>query len=211
MIIIKTPWDACPQWRSTYIIWELRSTPARLMTYPNATHIKDEVDAPETTKLSISKDEKETILINVEAAVRNVIINLAKRNEIEGIDIENEIVSALPTSYTGILIHYFTKGLKEDFNIEFEEQPVSLKVRGGSMQDRKVSGKKRLLTKEEKNELLAKMQMSYYESDMMTGKMTIDEVMTNIKTAFEEKKRFEDMGYMLPTKKNEAPYWENKE
>ena len=181
------------------------------MSYPNATHTAEAVEAPETTKLSISKEEKETILINVEKAVRDVIINLAKRNEIEGIDIDDEIVSALPTSYTGILIHYFTKGIKEDFNIEFEEQPVSLKVRGGSMQDKKVSGKKRLLTKEEKNELLAKMQMTYYETDMMTGKMTIDEVMTSIKTAFEEKKKFEDMGYILPMKKNEAPYWENKE
>jgi hypothetical protein len=181
------------------------------MTYPNATHTAEAVEAPETTKLSISKEEKETILINVEKAVRDVIINLAKRNEIEGIDIDDEIVSALPTSYTGILIHYFTKGLKEDFNIEFAEKPVSLKVRGGSMQDRKVSGKKRLLTKEEKNEIIAKMQMTYYELDMMTGKMTIDEVMTSIKTSFEEKKKFEDMGYILPMKKNEAPYWENKE
>lgn len=181
------------------------------MTYPNATHTAKAVEAPETTKLSISKEEKETILINVEKAVRDLIINLAKRNEVEGIDADDEKVSLLPISYTGILIYYFTKGIKEDFNIEFEEQPVSLKVRGGSKQDRKVSGKKRLLTKEEKNEIIAKMQMTYYETDMMTGKMTIDEVMTSIKTAFEEKKTFEDMGYMLPMKKNEAPYWGNKE
>ena len=179
------------------------------MTSPNATIIKEEVKAPETTKLSITKDEKDTILINVETAVRDIIINLAKRNEMKGIDINDEKVSTLPTSYTGILIHYFIKGLKEDFNIEFEEQPVSLRVRGGSMQDRKVSSKKRLLTKEEKNEIIARMQMTYYETDMMSGKMTIDEVMTNIKTAFEEKKVFEDKGYILPTKKNEAPYWNN--
>jgi len=177
------------------------------MTSPNATIIKEEVKAPETTKLSITKDAKDTILINVETAVRDIIINLAKRNEIKGIDINDEKVSTLPTSYTGILIHYFIKGLKDDFNIEFEEQPVSLRVRGGSMQDRKVSSKKRLLTKEEKNEIIARMQMTYYETDMMSGKMTIDEVMNNIKTAFEEKKGFEDMGYILPTKKNEAPYW----
>lgn len=176
------------------------------MTSPNATIIKEEVEA---TKLSISIDKKKTILINVEEAVRNVIINLAKRNEIKGIDITNEKVSTLPTSYTGILVYYLCRGLKEDFNIEFEEQPVSLKVRGGSMQDRKVSSKKRLLTKEEKNEIIARMQMTYYETDMMSGKMTIDEVMTNIKTAFEEKKEFEDKGYILPTKKNEAPYWNN--
>jgi len=181
------------------------------MTSPNTTLIKEEVEAPEATKLSISKDEKDTILINVETAVRDVVVALAKKEGkvLESLDINEGKVSALPTSYTGILIHYFIKGLKDDFNIEFEEQPVSLRVRGGSMQDRKVSGKKRLLTKEEKNEIIARMQMTYYETDMMNGKMTIDEVMTNIKTAFEEKKAFEDMGYVLPTKKNEAPYWDN--
>ena len=181
------------------------------MTSPNATIIKEEVEAPETTKLSISKDEKDTILINVEVAVRDIVVALAKKGGkvLEGLDIDEEKVCALPISYTGILVYYLCRGLKEDFNIEFEEQPVSLRVRGGSMQDRKVSSKKRLLTKEEKNEIIARMQMTYYETDMMSGKMTIDEVMTNIKTAFEEKKGFEDMGYILPTKKNEAPYWNN--
>jgi len=181
------------------------------MTSPNTTLIKEEVEAPEATKLSISKDEKDTILINVEKAVRDVVIALAKKEGkvLEGLDIDEEKVSTLPTSYTGILVHYLCRGIKEDFNIEFEEQPVSLKVRGVSIQDRKESSKRRLLTKEAKNEIIAQMQMTYYETDMMNGKMTIDEVMTNIKTAFEKKKGYEDKGYILPTKKNEAPYWNN--
>ncbi len=181
------------------------------MTSPNATLIKEEVEAPEATKLSISKDEKDTILINVETAVRDVVVALAKKEGkvLEGLGIDEEKVSTLPTSYTGILVHYLCRGIKEDFNIEFEEQPVSLKVRGVSIQDRKESSKRRLLTKEAKNEIIAQMQMTYYETDMMNGKMTIDEVMTNIKTAFEKKKGYEDKGYILPTKKNEAPYWGN--
>jgi hypothetical protein len=186
------------------------------MSYPNATHTAEAVEAPATIKLPITKEEKTTILINVEQAVRDVVVALAKKGGddykiLEGLEIDAEKLSALPISFTGILVNYFVRGLKEDFGIEFEVEPVSLRVRGGSMQDRKVSGKKRLLTKEEKNEIIAKMQMTYYENDMMTGKMTIDEVMTSIKTAFEEKKKFEDMGYILPMKKNEAPYWENKE
>jgi hypothetical protein len=181
------------------------------MTSPDATLIKEEVEAPETTKLSITKDEKDTILINVETAVRDVVVALAKKEGkvLEGLDIDEEKVSTLPISYTGILIYYLCRGIKEDFNIEFEEQPVSLKVRGGSIQGRKESSKRRLLTKEAKNEIIAQMQMTYYETDMMNGKMTIDEVMTNIKTAFEKKKGYEDKGYILPTKKNEAPYWNN--
>ena len=186
------------------------------MSYPNATHTAEAVEAPATIKLPITKEEKTTILINVEQAVRDVVVALAKKGGddykiLEGLEIDAEKLSALPISFTGILVNYFVRGLKEDFGIEFEVEPVSLRVRGGSMQDRKVSGKKRLLTKEEKNEIIAKMQMTYYELDMMTGKMTIDEVMTSIKTSFEEKKKFEDMGYILPMKKNEAPYWENKE
>ena len=172
----------------------------------------------ETIKLPISADDKTTILLNVEGAVKELINKLASKKEelfesefIDGDKKRESILNALPNSMTGVVVHYLVKGLKDDFDVEFAEQPVSLKVRGGSIQDRKVSGKKRLLTKEEKNELLAKMQMTYYETDMMTGKMTIDEVMTSIKTAFEEKKKFEDMGYILPMKKNEAPYWENKE
>ena len=47
--------------------------------------------------------------------------------------------------------------------------------------DKKVAGKKRLLTKDQKNELLAKMQLSYYESDIASGKMSIDDAMTSIK------------------------------
>jgi len=49
------------------------------MTSPNTTLIKEEVEAPEATKLSISKDEKDTILINVETAVRDVVVALAKK------------------------------------------------------------------------------------------------------------------------------------
>ncbi len=58
-----------------------------------------------------------------------------------------------------------------------------------------------------KNEIIEKMQMSYYENDLAAGKMTMDDAMESIKDAFNTKKGFEEMGYILPTKKTEYPYW----
>jgi len=160
-----------------------------------------------TTKLPISADNKTTILLNVEDAVKDLISILSKKGIVEGVDIDAGKLAELPTSMTGVVVHYLVKGLKDDFNIEFAEKPVSLKVRATSNYDRKVQGKKRLLTKEQKNELLAKMQMSYYEKDIASGSMTMDDAMQSLKDAFEKKREYEEMGYALPTKKTESPYW----
>ena len=98
--------------------------------------------------------------------------------------------------------------MKKDFDLGFEETPVCLKQRGGnSNYDKKVAGKKRLLTREQKNELLSKTQMSFYEEQIARGDMSIENAMYAIKDAFERKQNFEEMGYILPTKKTEYPYW----
>ena len=55
------------------------------------------------------------------------------------------------------------------------------------------------------------MQMSYYENDLAAGKMTMDDAMESIKDAFNTKKGFEEMGYMLPAAKTAYPFWETEE
>jgi len=171
----------------------------------------------ETIKLPISAEDKTTILLNVEGAVKELINKLASKKEellesefIDGDEERTNTLNALPSSMTGVVVHYLVKGLKDDFDVEFAEQPVSLKVRASSNYDKKVAGKKRLLTKDQKNELLAKMQMSYYESDIAEGKMSMDDAMQSLKNAFEKKKEYEEMGYVLPVKKTESPYWKNE-
>ena len=190
--------DEDGSWLYTDVVF--KSSPFKMTATPITTEEKD------TTKLPISTDDKTTILLNVEGAVKELINNLSKKQQPKGIDIDEEKLSALPSSMTGVVVHYLIRGLKEDFNIEFAEQPVSLKPRMTNT-DKKVAGKKRLLTKDQKNELLAKMQLSYYEGDIASGKMTIDDAMTSIKSAFDKKKEYEDMGYMLPAKKTESPFW----
>ena len=190
--------DEDGSWLYTDVVF--KSSPFKMTATPITTEEKD------TTKLPISTDDKTTILLNVEGAVKELINNLSKKQQPKGIDIDEEKLSTLPSSMTGVVVHYLVRGLKEDFNIEFAEQPVSLKPRMTNT-DKKVAGKKRLLTKDQKNELLAKMQLSYYEGDIASGKMTIDDAMTSIKSAFDKKKEYEDMGYMLPAKKTESPFW----
>lgn len=190
--------DEDGSWLYTDVVFKF--IPFKMTATPITTEEKD------TTKLPISTDDKTTILLNVEGAVKELINNLSKKQQPKGIDIDEEKLSTLPSSMTGVVVHYLVRGLKEDFNIEFAEQPVSLKPRMTNT-DKKVAGKKRLLTKDQKNELLAKMQLSYYEVDIASGKMSIDDAMTSIKDAFDKKKEYEDMGYMLPAKKTESPFW----
>ena len=174
-------------------------------------------DAPETTdaapsiQLPIDAETKGSILLNVEGAVKDLISSLAKKQDIKGADIKPDAYSHLPNSITGVVMHYVVKGIKDELDIGFAETPTSLKVRGNTAYDKKVSGKKRLLTREQKNELLAKTQMSYYELAISTNQITLDEVMTSIKEAFNKKIEFEAMGYMLPEKKTAYPFWVDEE
>ena len=167
---------------------------------------KTEEAAAEFT-LPISNEDKTTILLNVEGAIKDLAAALAKKNEIKGADIDPSAYDHLPNSLTGVMVHYFVKGLKEELDIAFEEAPTALKVRSSNPMDKKVAGKKRLLTRDQKNELLAKTQMAFYEDKIGKGEMTIEQAMYAVKDAYERKQNFEEMGYILPIKKTEYPYW----
>ena len=168
-------------------------------------------DAPDAVaeakfKLPISNETKGTMLLNCEGAVKDLISAIAKNEDIKGTDIKGEDFASLPNSITGVVMHFICEGIKSEFNIAFEEPPVSLKIRGNII-DKKVAGKKRLLTKEQKNELIAKISMSYYETMISTKEMTMEQAMFAIKDAYERKQNFEEMGYMLPEKKTAYPFW----
>jgi len=168
-------------------------------------------DAPDAVaeakfKLPISNESKGTMLLNCEGAVKDLISAIAKNEDIKGTDIKGEDFASLPNSITGVVMHFICEGIKSEFDIAFEEPPVSLKIRGNAM-DKKVAGKKRLLTREQKNELIAKTSMGYYETMISTKEMTMEQAMFAIKDAYERKQNFEEMGYMLPEKKTAYPFW----
>jgi hypothetical protein len=162
--------------------------------------------------IEITKDSKSTILMNVEDGVKKLVSSIAKNEKVEGLDIDAEKFAALPNSQTGVVMYFLTKGLKTEFDIGFSQPPTSLAVRGKmGAYNKKIEGKKRLLTRDQKNEIIEKMQMSYYEKDMAAGKITMDDAMESIKDAFNTKKGFEEMGYMLPPAKTAYPFWETEE
>ena len=49
--------------------------------------------------------------------------------------------------------------------------------------------------------------MSFYDKKISSGEMTIDSAMDEIRDAYGKKQSFEEMGYMLPPKKTDYPYW----
>ena len=160
---------------------------------------------------AIDSSKPKPILLNVESGVKDIISSIAKNQKIEGVDIDPEEFAKLPNSITGVVMHFVVKGLREDFSIGFDKEPTSLKIKGvGNRLDKKVEGKKRLLTRDQKNEILARMDMKYYMDDVMSGKLTTEEAVESIKDAFSTKKQFEDMGYMLPDKKTDYPFWKEE-
>ena len=168
-----------------------------------------EETAAATTKYEVAlKVDKTALLLNVESGMKQLIGSLAKKTKIEGCDIEESEYEHFPNSFTGVVVHLLLRGLKEELDIGFDDIPVSLRRRNSSALDKKVAGKKRLLTRDEKNELLAKTSMSYYEAKIASNDMTIEQVMFAIKDAFERKRNYEEMGYMLPEGKTKYPYWE---
>lgn len=158
--------------------------------------------------LPIDNEVKTTILLNVEENIKTLLKKLSDKEEIGwGIDTDPEEFKHLPNSITGVIIYYVIKGIREDFGFEFETEPKSLKLRGLSKDAKKITGRKRLLTRDQKNELISKTEMSYYKEKISSGEITIEGAMFAIKDAYERIQNFEEMGYILPPKKTDYPYW----
>ena len=65
----------------------------------------------------------------------------------------------LPNSELGVWVYYLTEGVKRDFGRTWETRPTCLKPKETKI-EKSAKDKKRIITKAEKNELLAKLDMS---------------------------------------------------
>jgi hypothetical protein len=187
------------------------TAPSQEVDFPKFAEGLEEVKTttPEVVKtLPIDSETTATILLSIEGNIKTLLKKLSDKEEIGwGIDTNPEDFSHLPNSITGVIIHYVLKGIKEDFGYEFETEPKSLKQRGLSKDAKKIAGKKRLLTRDQKNELILKTEMSYYKDKISSGATTLEGAMSSIKEAYEEMQKYEEMGYILPPKKTDYPYW----
>ena len=192
-----------------------------LICYTNKTNgTADIMSATPTTEeataskyqVALKGDTKTPMLLNVEQGVKELISAIAKRTDIKGAEgVDTSALEKMPNSITGVAMHLMVAGLKAELDIAFDETPKSMRIRGNAAMDKKVAGKKRLLTREQKNELLEQTQMSFYEAKIATGTITIEDAMNSIREAFTKKKDFEDMGYILPAGKTKYPYWVEEE
>ena len=177
-------------------------------------------DAIEEVKLSstevvnqmpIDSGVKTTILISVEENIKKLVSALANKEPIGwNMNCDVGTDSHLPNSITGVIVYYLIKGIKEELGLEFENEPKCLSY-NKSVLEKKKAGKKRLLTKEQKNKLLSKTQINFYDTQIGNGEISIEDAMEQIKNAYNQIKAFEEMGYILPPQKHLAPYWLKKE
>ena len=78
-------------------------------------------DAASIGQLPINPDEKTTILLNVEVAVKDLVSKIAKKDAIKGVEVDK--YADIPNSLTGVVMHFLVNGLKNELNVEFEEHP----------------------------------------------------------------------------------------
>lgn len=132
-------------------------------------------------------------LINCEKGIKSFVKDVLAADRSNG----------LPDSETGVWVHYLTEGIAKDFGRTWEDTPVSLRSKQ-SKEDKKLSAGKRVITKKEKNELLDKLNITYYQKDIDEQRITIQEAMDSIAQAYAYKKKLEDAGYYLSPNKTEG-------
>lgn len=160
----------------------------------------DEVVERDNPTITITKDidlglEKDRtagkILITCEGGIKIFVKEIAKE--------ENH----LPNSELGVMIYYLTRGIMDDFSRTWNRTPISLQSKKTGIEKSKEQGK-RVLSKKEKNELLSQMDMKFYQTDIASGKITIEEAFSSIRAALEKKQELEDAGYFISTNKTEG-------
>lgn len=131
-------------------------------------------------------------LINCEKGIKLFVADqLAKQN------------NHLPDSETGVWIHYLTEGIIRDFGRTWVDIPVALQGRKSKEERGKAKGK-RGLTKKEKNELVDRLNILYYQKDIDNGMITQEEALAKVGEALQEKKKWEDAGYTITMNKTEG-------
>lgn len=109
----------------------------------------------------------------------------------------------LPNTETGVWVHYLTQGVMRDFNRTWETTPVSLREKQSYAEKSKAKGK-RVLSKKEKNELLAARNFPYYQNDLDSGAITMEQAVASMIEAAAKVKELEDAGYYLSPNKTQG-------
>ena len=155
---------------------------------------KDGTDTLINSCLELGASGKGKLLVMCEEGLANAARELAD-------DEDNH----LPFTKTGVVIHYLTEGIARDFGITFDRQPVSLgggRGKGGNKNDREAGVIR--ISKQEKNELLEKLDITYYQQDIASGKISMQDAFSMIEEQLKKKMEWEEQGYYLSPNKTEG-------
>lgn len=166
-------------------------------------------EAPASKVIPLGEGKKTQIILNIEPSIKDLIDNICHKGESytdkrKG-DTTVEFAEKYETypddivnsSYTGLIMHYVLKGIKEDMGIEFEPKPYALQARVNKTTS---SGSGERFSKEKKNDILARCNASHYNDAM-----ELEEIFDNVRKAMEEKKYWENEGYVLVPEKTKPP------
>lgn len=138
------------------------------------------------------KGERTSTLLSLEGGIKDFVKDELAKSE-----------NHLPNTETGVWVHYLTEGIMRDFNRTWTETPTCLREKASGIEKSREKGK-RVLSKKDKNELLAKLTYQYYEKDVNEGKITQTDAFASMAEAAAKKKELEDAGYFLSPKKTEG-------
>ena len=96
----------------------------------------------------------------------------------------------------------------KELDISFDAEPKSLK-RGGAGKAK--SGGRTKLSRAKKNEILERMDMKYYLSELSAGTKTMDDITAAITEAFKEKTEWEEKGWVFVEGKTKYPEYKGEE
>jgi hypothetical protein len=108
----------------------------------------------------------------------------------------------LPNTITGVWVYYLTRGIEQDFRRTWNETPASLKRRLTDIEKKYRDGT-RVMTRKQKNVLLAQTDYNYYREDIRNGTITREEAHKSMNEAIEKVDKLESEGFYLPVKKTE--------
>ena len=169
----------------------------------------DEDDATDVEVEAITADipigvKNCVVVLNIEDGIRTFAKDIIAKKKAN-----REYYQHLPYSITGLFVHYFTKGIEEDFNRTFTKTPLSIdrmhiRSSGASKYEIAKEKGKRVMSKKDKNELIAQCSYPYYEKDIINGTITEEEASKLMMVAGKKKRELEDAGYFISPNKTQG-------
>lgn len=158
-------------------------------------------------------DDNTNVVVEAEAVLADITVGLKGGKTL--IDCEKGIKAFvkdtlagdksnhLPNTETGVWVYYLTQGIIRDFNRTWDKTPVSLQERKTKI-ERDIAKGKRVLSKKDKNDLLAKTTWDFWSNEVSVGNISMEQAFANMKDAIDKVEELKHQGLYLSPNKTEG-------